>query len=145
MKCGPCTCPECCSPNDERFVAQTSPFSQYPLHFIVHRHRIRVLRSLQNAKEHCRKEGTNLYVVQAHDEATRASDEKKMLPHVRADLLKRVNPEQNAGIPGFLPLYVGMRLTLLSNDCVRFSLVKGCTCVVQQIVLAEGESVPEKQ
>ena len=83
-------------------------------------------------------------MVQAHDEATRASDEKKMVPQVRADLLKRLNPEQNAGIPGFLPLYVGMRLTLLSKDCVRFGLMKGCTCVVQQVVLADGESLPEK-
>ena len=64
-------------PNDERLIAQNSPFSKYPWHFIVHRHRIRVLRSLQNAREHCRKERKHLYVVQAHDEATRSSDKKK--------------------------------------------------------------------
>ena len=71
-------------------------------------------------------------MVQAHDRATRASDEKKMVPEVRAELLKRVNPGQNVHLPGFLPLYVGMRLTLLSKDCVRLGLVKGCTCTLEK-------------
>ena len=43
-------------PNDARLVAPSSKFAQHPWHFIVHRHRIRVLRSLQNAREHCRRE-----------------------------------------------------------------------------------------
>ena len=42
----------------------------------------------------------------------------------------------------FLPLYVGMRISLLSKDCVRFGLMKGCTCVVEKIVLADGDIFP---
>ena len=37
-----------------------------------------------------------------------------------------------------------MRISLLSKDCVRFGLMKGCTCVVEKIVLADGEALPDK-
>ena len=36
----------------------------------------------------------------------------------RAELLRRVNPEQTKGLPSFLPLYIGMRVLLASKDCV---------------------------
>ena len=51
-------------------------------------------------------------MLQAHDEATKPADEAKLTADVRAELLRRVNPEQNAGMPSFLPLYLGMRVTL---------------------------------
>ena len=66
-----------------------------------------------------------------------------MTPEIRAELLKRVNPEQTKSIAGLLPLHVGMRLTLLSKDCVRFGLTKGCTCCVEKIILSDAECLPE--
>ncbi len=61
---------------------------------------------------------------------------------MREALLKRVNPEMTKGLPSFLPLHRGMRLLLSSKDCVRFGLVKGCTCILQDIVLADQEDLP---
>ena len=57
-------------------------------------------------------------------------------------ILRRVNPELTKGLPSFLPLYVGMRLILSSKDCVRFGLVKGCTCILRHIVFAGHENLP---
>ena len=36
-----------------------------------------------------------------------------------------------------------MRLLLTSKDCVRFGLVKGCMCVLKDIVFADAEHIPD--
>ena len=82
-------------------------------------------------------------MIQAHDVATNRKDADKIVPQVQTELLRLVNPEKIKSIPGLLPLYVGMRVTLQSKDCVRFGLVKGCTCTVEKIVLAGREPRPE--
>ena len=42
-------------PNDPRLTDAQSPFSQHHWQFVVHRHKIRVFQSLENAKEESRK------------------------------------------------------------------------------------------
>jgi hypothetical protein len=129
-------------PDDARLKDVSSAFCMHPITFIVHRHRLRVMRSLQTAREDARKLQTPLYLVQARDDPVRIGDAAKLSPAVREDLLRRVNPEQTKSLPSFLPLYVGMRLILASKDCVRIGIVKGCPCVVESIVLASDEMVP---
>jgi hypothetical protein len=53
-------------PEDPRL--SLPPFSDKSYHFIVHRHRIRAMRSLENAKERSRELLEPLYMVQARDE-----------------------------------------------------------------------------
>ena len=130
------------APNDARFIDPKSPFMQYDTYFIVHRHRIRVLRSLENAKAQSKIRSLPLYVIQAHDEPVSPQDMDKITPNVREELLRRVKPELTKGLPSFLPLYVGMRLILSSKDCVRFGRVKGCTCILRHIVFADHENLP---
>ena len=89
-----------------------------------------------------RQHGTPLYIVQAHDVAVRAENEKKLTDAVRADLLRYVNPEDTKGLPSFLPIYRGMRLLLNSKDCVRLGIMKGCPVVVRDIVFADDEALP---
>ena len=54
---------------DDRLRKADSPFMQHDVRFIVHRHRIRALRSMENAKAETKRHGRALYVVQAKDEA----------------------------------------------------------------------------
>ena len=128
-------------PNDARL--QQGEFAENAVHFVVHRHRIRVLRSLENAKEQSRTLNVPLYIVQASDVTTRAEDEEKLTEVQKVELLRRVNPDKTKGLPSFLPLYVGMRLLLNSKDCVRFGIMKGCPCILRDIVFSEHEVLPE--
>ncbi|CAK0794832.1 unnamed protein product, partial [Prorocentrum cordatum] len=103
------------SSNDARPLDPASPFAMHPWTYIVHRHKIRAYRSMQKARQQALRTGQRVYVVQARDE-----------------------PD----LPSLLPLYVGMRLTMYSKDCVRLGLMKGCVCTLRHIVFADGESFP---
>ena len=100
---------------DPRLSEKTSPFGKYEWQFIVHRHKIRVHRSLVNARDATSAAQKPLYIVQARDEATHSKDDRKM-PHVREELLRMASPRDTQGLPGVLPLYVGMRLTFQEKD-----------------------------
>ena len=108
-------CSRVMTTNDQRLSQSDSPFSQYTWQFIVHRHKIRVYRSLENARAATSSSDRPLYIVQAMDEAVHAKDERKM-PHVREQLLRRASPRDTQALPGILPLYVGMRLTLQTKE-----------------------------
>ena len=129
-------------PKDPRLSGGDSPFAGHDAVFIVHRHKIRVTRSLERAREKSAELQTPLYVVQARDEAVQTENLAKLTPLVCADLLRRVNPEQTKGLPSFLPLYRGMKLILSGKDCVRFGIVKGCPVTLRDIVLSDDEIAP---
>ena len=129
-------------PGDARLTDPSSPFSKHDTKFIVHRHKIRVMRSLDNAKDESRRSKKPLYIAQAWDEAVDSEDKTKVTDQVRADLLSRVNPEDTKGLPSFLPLYSGMRLLLSSKDSVRFGIMKGCPAILRSIVFADNELLP---
>ena len=74
--------------NDPRLKDPALPFLNGDLRFIVHRHRIRVMRSMEYAKTYCNDNNLPLYVVQARDEAVRSEDVSKLTKHVRAHLLE---------------------------------------------------------
>ena len=128
--------------NDRRLIDPDSPFVRHNVQYIVHRHKIRVMRSLANAKTHSARLGVPLFLVQAADEVVHEKDASKFTVGVRQELLQRTNPEKTQGISIFLPLYVGMRVILQSKECVRLGVMKGCVCVVRHIVLADEEKLP---
>ena len=97
---------------------------------------------MENAKAQSRNLLTPLYVVQAKDEAVHLEDRSKMTNIVQKALLAEVNPQHTKHLPGFLPLYIGMRLLLSSKDCVRFGIVNGCPCTLRDIVFADDEILP---
>ena len=112
-------------PDDQRLTDPSLPFAHHPWHFIVHRHKIRLLRALEAAKSYCAKHRLPLFIVQVHDKAVKRHHEDKLTAEVRRGLLQRANPEQTKGLPSFLPLYIGMRLVIASKECVRLGLMKG--------------------
>ena len=129
-------------PGDLRLKDPCLPFFNNEIHFIVHRHRIRTMRSMDHAKEYSKVHKAPLYSVQARDEVVRVDGAAKLTPQLRASLLQRVNPDDTSGLPGFLPLYRGMRLLLSPKDCVRLGIVKGCPCILETIVFADDENLP---
>ena len=129
-------------PNDPRLLDPDTPFGSGNVHFIVHRHKIRVMRSLEHAKTQSRHHQVPLYIVQACDEAVRSEDQLKLTDSVRRELLQLSNPDATKGLQSFLPLHRGMRLLLSSKDCVRFGIVKGCPCILEEIILAPEEILP---
>ncbi|CAK0855377.1 unnamed protein product [Prorocentrum cordatum] len=130
------------SSNDTRPLDPASPFAMHPWTYIVHRHKIRAYRSMQNARQQALRTGQRVYVVQARDEPVHPGDSRKMTSDVRRALLQKVSPKDTQDLPSLLPLYVGMRLTMYSKDCVRLGLMKGCVCTLRHIVFADGESFP---
>ena len=127
-------------PNDPR--TQEAPFSDHPWQYIVHRHKIRVYRSLVNAQHAAASLKRPLYVVKASDVAVELCNQWKM-PSVQRYLDALCNPRDTADLPGVLPLYVGMRLTMHSKECVRYGLMKGCVCTLRHIVFSDHEELPE--
>ena len=65
---------------------QQPPFSTNAVHFVVHRHSIRVRQSFCNAEATCRRLRRRLYLVQAAD-AVAPEDEKHFTPDLRKNLL----------------------------------------------------------
>ena len=63
---------------------------------------------------------------------------------MRTELLQLTNPRLLKHLSSFLPLYLGMRLLLCSKDCVRFGLMNGCECILEHIVFADEETLPEE-
>ena len=82
--------------------------------------------------------------MQAHDEAVRQEDRERLTPLLRAELLRRVNPDTTKALPSFLPLYIGMRVLLASKDCARIGIMKGCPCVIRDIIMAGDEILPDR-
>ena len=76
--------------SDDRLLQ--SPFADRPVHYVVHRHKIRVMRSLEQAKDESRRLKTPLYVIQCQDVATHAEDAHKLTDEVRGDLLAPREP-----------------------------------------------------
>ena len=74
------------------------------------------MRSIENAKEESRRLQVPLCLVQSHDETVRQEYREQMAPLIRAELLRRVNPESTKALPSFLPLYIGMRVFLAFKD-----------------------------
>ena len=69
----------------------------------------------------------------------RAEDSSHWNDAAREELQRRANPRATKHLPSFLPLHVGMRLLLFSKDCVRLGLMNGCECVLEHIVIDNGE------
>ena len=125
--------------NDPRLLAP--PFSTNEVQYIVHRHRIRARQAFRNAVEHCQQTKQRLYVVKACVEAP-VGEEHLLSAQTMEELLSLTGLKPSGGVPSILPLYIGMRLLLNSKDCVRFGLMKGCECTLEQIIFADAEVLP---
>ena len=118
------------------------PFSSNPITFLLHRHNLRVPQSYSNALRECLRMGVRLYLSVACDE-TRDGSEVPFTEELRKELLEITNLGDTQNLPGVLPLYRGMRLLLAIKLCARLSLLHGCECVLEDILFAEEEEVPD--
>ena len=53
------------------------------------------------------------------------------------------SPNKTKHRDGFLALYIGMRLSLHSKECVRFGLMNGCECILEKIIFNDEEPLPD--
>ena len=109
--------------------------------WIVHRHRLRVIQSFQNAKLMAKQAGQQLYVVQASDVVVEAKNEHKFTPELRQELLRMCSFDKTKCLPSFLPLFLGMKMILNAKASVRFKLMKGCVCTLVDILFADDEDL----
>ena len=121
---------------------QKPPFSNNVVHFVVARHKIRAAQAFHNAMATASRLGVPVFVVKALDVAKQEEAHlfteqwhTKLLDNADLSFCKRT--------PGILALYHGMDLVLNSKDCVRFGLMNGCECRLEQILFADTEQLPE--
>ena len=117
------------------------PFSTHAVHYVLHRHQLRVCQAFRNAAATCAAAMQPLYVSVACDELEGGPG--RLTDEVRALLLKKNNLSFVKNLPGTLPLYRGMRVLLYSKLCVRLQLMNGCVCVLEDIIFADEEAPPD--
>ena len=118
------------------------PFNNHRIHYILHRHVLRDSQSYANALRETVAHGRRLYIVTASDDV-RESDAAKFTAKDALTALRLANLRDIKYLSGFLPLYVGMHLLLFGKACVQLSLMNGCECRLERLVLADEE--PEFQ
>jgi hypothetical protein len=129
------------SANDARL--RQAMFNTEFVRYLVHRHSIRTRQSYQNAVAASRAQGKALFIKQASDIA-HEEDKAAFTDGMRRDLMLQSNPRHTTLLPSFLPLYVGMRLSLYSKDCVRLGHMNGCECILEKIVFSDLEDLPRR-
>jgi hypothetical protein len=129
------------SANDARL--RQAMFNTEFVRYLVHRHSIRTRQSYQNAVAASRAQGKALFIIQASDIA-HEEDKAAFTDGMRRDLMLQSNPRHTKLLPSFLPLYVGMRLSLYSKDCVRLGHMNGCECILEKIVFSDLEDLPRR-
>ena len=88
------------------------------------------------------RHGVPVFVVKALDVARR--DEAHLFTeHWHNHLLDNADLSFTKRTPGILPLFRGMHLLVNSKDCVQLGLVNGCEVILEQIILADAEALPE--
>ena len=95
------------------------PLSTHAVHYVVHRHQLRVCQAFRNAAATCAAALQPLYVSVACDEL--AEGPGRLTDEVRGLLLKKNNLRFVKNLPGTLPLYRGMRLLL-------YTASSACAC-----------------
>ena len=117
------------------------PFSDNIVHYVLHRHTLRVCQAYCNAVRESTRQTTPLYLCIAIDEV-----KDKAIDHFTAPLrlaaLKISNPRNTKNLPGVLALYRGMRLLLCAKSCPRLSLMHGCECILEDLIFAAEENLP---
>ena len=89
------------------------PFANNMVHYIVHRHALRVSLSYSIALQESIRSQNSLYVVHACDTVPQ-KHARHFTAELRRTLLQRSNPRDTAGLPSYIPAYIGMRYRLQS-------------------------------
>lgn len=115
------------------------PFSNNTVRCIVHRHALRAPLAYTMALRDSIRRSQLFYVLHACDEVQPA-DKETFDDAARRRVLGIANPRHTGRLPGILPLYVGMRLSLYNcKDCVRLGLMNGAEVEILKILFAKPE------
>jgi len=114
------------------------PFSDHDVHYVLHRHVLRVSQAYVNSLREATQAHRRLYVIGAADEV-KSEELADFTEAERMRALHIANLRKTKFLPGHLPLYVGMRVLVFGKLCVRLGLMNGCECIVELLVLADEE------
>ena len=116
----------------------TPPFSDHDIHYVLHRHVLRVSQTYTNALHESVAAQRRLYVIVAAD-AVKKEDEGLFTEDERLRALQIANLRNTQQLPGHLAIYVGIHVLVFGKLCVRLGLMNGCECVVERLILANEE------
>ena len=84
-----------------------------------------------------------VYAIFAAD-TTRECDQSAFTETVRKDALGLANPRKIHNMPGVHLFFIGMRLLLFSKKCARLSLMNGSPYLLEDIIFAPQEPLPDQ-
>ena len=114
------------------------PFSTHRVHYILHRHVLRVSQSYINALRESSSERRRLYVFSAID-VVKEGHEARFTEKDKMEARKIANLRRVQFLSGHLALYDNMHVLLFGKACVRLGLMNGCECRLERIILADDE------
>ena len=114
------------------------PFSTHRVHYILHRHVLRVSQSYINAVRESSTAPRRLYVFSAID-VVKDGQEARFTEKDKMEARKIANLRRVQFLSSHLALYESMHVLLFGKACVRLGLMNGCECRVERIILADDE------
>ena len=105
----------------------------------VMRHTIRVCKTMQRAQQAAQSAGHRLVLAVAADRSSFGNRNVTLDPTLAQEAAAVHTLSATANLPGFLALYPGVQLCLETKLCPELGVVRGCTVIVDDIVLADTE------
>ncbi|CAL1155614.1 unnamed protein product [Cladocopium goreaui] len=105
----------------------------------VMRHTIRVCKTMQRAQQAAQSAGHRLVLAVAADRSSFGNRNVTLDPTLAQEAAAVHTLSATANLPGFLALYPGVQLCLETKLCPELGVVRGCTVIIDDIVLADIE------
>ena len=117
---------------DSKFQPRTCPVG-------VMRHTIRAMKTLQRAQQAAAAAGHRLLLSIAADRCSFGNRDVYLTPALAQEAASVHTLSVTANLPGLLALYPGIELCLETRLCPELGVVRGCTVLVEDIILADNE------
>ena len=117
---------------DSKFQPRTCPVR-------VMRHTIRAMKTLQRAQQAAAAAGHRLLLSIAADRCSFGNRDVYLTPALAQEAASVHTLSVTANLPGLLALYLGIELCLETRLCPELGVVRGCTVLVEDIILADNE------
>ena len=117
---------------DPRLAAP--PFGNMTYVVGVLRHNVRAALAYQQARLRARNVRKMLYICVANDRAEGGASGNRVPAYLYPRFLNVTNPTTTKSLPSLLYLFPGARVILAARICEELGLVRGCACIVDDII-----------
>ena len=105
----------------------------------VLRHTVRVVKALDRAQHAAALAGERLYLSVAADRTDSTAGNLQLPLHMFYKFLAVASLTTTKYLSGVVPLFYGMEVLLEDRQCVELGIVRGCRCVVRDILFDDTE------